>query len=101
MDIENKPSSKSRETLLTISLVLILGGAMLFFLNLVSMGIVFHVISAVLAITVVGFLHYALWGYSMSQQVAGEREEMELRERLEAEDALSDKIRDISRYRRL
>jgi hypothetical protein len=100
MDIDHKPPNKNRETLLTIALVLVLGGAMVFFLNLISLGIFFHVIVAVLAITMVGFLHYALWGYAMSQEVAGEREEMELRERMEAEDAASDKIRDISRYRR-
>jgi hypothetical protein len=102
MDLDNKPTNRSRETLLSVGLIVVLGGAMAFFLNLVSMGILFHVLAAVLAITIVGFVHYAVWGYAMSQEVAAEREELERREQIETEaDEYSDKVRDITRYRRL
>jgi hypothetical protein len=74
---------KGRETLLTFSLVAILGGAFLFFLNLVSLGIFAYVIAAIVGIAAVGFLHYAIWGYALSQQVAGEREEQRLKDLLE------------------
>jgi len=83
MDEKISTGKKGRETLLTLSLVVILGGAFLFFLNLVSLGIFFYVIAAIIGIAVVGFLHYAIWGYALSQQVAGEREEQRLKDLLE------------------
>lgn len=78
-------SNKGRETLLTFSLVAILGGAFLFFLNLVSLGIFAYVVAAVVGIAAIGFLHYAIWGYALSQQVAGEREEQRIKDLLETE----------------
>jgi len=80
-----KSRHKGRETILTLSLVLILGGAFVFFLNLISMGIFFYVIVVVLGIACVGFAHYVLWGYALSEHVAGEREEYKIRESLEAD----------------
>ena len=38
------------------------------------------------AMVAFGYLHYVLWGYAFSQQTAGEREEEELRQRVEAEE---------------
>lgn len=78
--------NKGRETVLTIALTFVMGGAFFFFLNLVSLGVFFYVLAAVFGMTAVGFLHYVLWGYAFSQEVAGEREEEELRRRLEAEE---------------
>ncbi|MCI0376365.1 MAG: hypothetical protein L0215_02035 [Gemmataceae bacterium] len=78
---------KGRETLLTLVLVAILGGAFIFFLNLATMGYAFHVLAALFGIAVVGFMHYVVWGYALSQQVAGEREEERLKEQSEARDA--------------
>src|SRR5712692_1840236 len=85
MDQNNTSGKKGRETLLTFSLVAILGGAFLFFLNLVSLGIFAYVIAAIVGIAAIGFLHYAIWGYALSQQVAGEREEQRLKDLLEAD----------------
>lgn len=82
--MSDKPSSK-RETLLTLLFVIVVGGGVVFFLDLISFGLFTYVIAAVLGITLLGFLHYVLWGYSFSQQVAGEREEEELRRRMESE----------------
>jgi hypothetical protein len=76
---------KGRETFLTILLAVVLGGAFFFFLNLISFGIFYSVLAVVFGITAIGYFHYVLWGYSFSQDVAGEREEQELRERMEAE----------------
>ena len=69
--------TKGRETMLAILLAIALGSAVFFFLNLVSFGIFFYVLAAVVGITAVGFFHYVVWGYAFSQEVAGEREEEE------------------------
>jgi predicted membrane protein len=80
------PPSQRRETFLTVFLALLLGGALLFFLNLLMFGILFYVISAVLAMVLLGYLHYAVWGYALSEETAGEREEELIRQRMEAEE---------------
>jgi hypothetical protein len=85
MNPQAPKATKGRETLLTFSLVAILGGAFLFFLNLVSLGIFAYVVAAIIGIAAVGFLHYAIWGYALSQQVAGEREEQRIKDLLEAD----------------
>src|SRR5579863_9379485 len=85
MNQQAPKATKGNETLLTISLVAILGGAFLFFLNLVSLGIFAYVIAAIIGIAVIGFLHYALWGYALSQQVAGKREEQRMKDLLGAD----------------
>jgi hypothetical protein len=83
--MEPSPRPTGRENLLTIILVLLLGGGFTFFLVMVSLGVFQYVIATVLGITLLGYLHYVLWGYSFSQEVAGEREEEQLREQLEAD----------------
>jgi len=87
------PQSKGRENLLTIVLVLLLGGSFTFFLVVVSLGVFQYVIATVIGITLLGYLHYVLWGYSFSQEVAGEREEAEFRDRMEAEAPPPESIR--------
>jgi hypothetical protein len=83
--MEPNPQPKGRENLLAVVLVLLLGGAFAFFLDMVMLGLFRFVIATVIGITLLGYLHYVLWGYSFSQKVAGEREEEELRERIEAD----------------
>jgi hypothetical protein len=85
MNPQAPKATKGSETLLTFSLVAILGGAFLFFLNLVSLGIFAYVVAAIIGIAAVGFLHYAIWGYALSQQVAGEREEQRIKDLLETD----------------
>jgi hypothetical protein len=67
--------------MLTLILTLLGGVGILFFLVLVSGGFFGYVIAAVLAIALVGYVHYRLWGQSMTQQVSGEREVQEEQER--------------------
>jgi cell division protein FtsW (lipid II flippase) len=85
MDHNNVTQGKGRDTLLSFSLVALLGGAVIFFLNLVSLGIFIYVIVAIVGIAAVGFLHYVVWGYALSQQTAGEREEQRIKDLLEQE----------------
>lgn len=75
----------ARETFVTLSLGAVLVGLLVFFLSVVSMGVFFHVAAAVVAITLVGYLHYVLWGHGLSQEVAGERAIEKLKDELEAE----------------
>ena len=51
-------------------------------------------VGAVAAIGMIGSLHYCLWGQALSQEVADQREEEEVRERLASRDDFThDKIR--------
>ena len=82
MDTDIHPRRKRRETILTLALVVILGGLFLFFMNLISLGIFMWVGAIIIAMGLIGFLHYVLWGQTMTENTAGEREEAELRARL-------------------
>ena len=64
----------SRENTLTIALVLLVGGMMLFFLYLISLGIVGNVIAGGVIFVVIGALHYLVWDRAFSQEVEAERE---------------------------
>jgi hypothetical protein len=73
MEMPAKSPRSSRENFLTFALVAVLGGAFFVFLNLVSFGIFFYVLAAVVGIAALGFLHYVVWGYDLSEEVAEER----------------------------
>ena len=92
----------ARETTLTVTLVVLLGGSIGFFLNLVSLGLFGYVIGAAVVFVGVGYLHYLLWGQAMVQETAGEREEQHLRDQMTAADEDAGAIQDLShrtRYR--
>ena len=75
--------------MLAFMLVALFGGIFSFFLYFVSLGIFLYVFLAVGGIMAVGFLHYVLWGYDMSEQVA---EEMH-RERLKQQQEIDEQMR--------
>ena len=83
--MDNQPSSSGRESFLTIFLVVVFGGAFVYFLNFISLGIFSFVLMVIVGITLIGSNHYVLWGHGLSNEVAGEREELELREGMDAE----------------
>lgn len=83
--METQPTRKSRDTFMSLALGLVLFGVLFFFLNLVSFGLVFQVSAAIVIIVIVGYGHYLLWGHSMSQEVAAEREMEKLKEEMEDE----------------
>jgi hypothetical protein len=62
-----------RETLLTVVLTGLAACAFLFFLILVSGGFFFYVVLACAAVVALGFFHYLVWGYAMTQEVAQEQ----------------------------
>src|SRR5262245_18524013 len=90
---DEPPDGTTRETVLPLVLTAMFGGAFLVFLILVSGGFFFYVVSAVLVIAVFGWLHWVLWGQSLTREVARERQEEERKERRQADVFLSDKIR--------
>ena len=77
-----------RDTWLSFLLVALLGGAVVFFLNLVSLGVFFYVIVAVVGIMAVGFLHYVLWGYSLSEELAEQMQQERLKQQREIDESL-------------
>jgi hypothetical protein len=85
MDQPTPAGKKGHETLLALALLAILGGAFFFFLNFATFGVFSYMIAAVIGIAAIGFLHYAIWGYALSQQVAGEREEQRIKDLLETD----------------
>jgi hypothetical protein len=87
MDQDDKVYGQRRETFLAVILITLLGGGLLLFLVVITGGFFLYVVLAVVAIGVVGYVHYLLWGHAMTQEVAGEREEEEAREHWENENA--------------
>jgi hypothetical protein len=49
-----------------------------------------YVLAVVGGLAAFGFLHYLLWGHSFSEAAAEEREEAELRDRLELDEGPAD-----------
>lgn len=85
----DQPSSRSgRETFLAFMLVALFAGILFFFLYFVSLGIFLYVFIAVVGITAIGFLHYVLWGYDLSEEV---NEEMQ-RERLKQQQEMDQRL---------
>jgi hypothetical protein len=74
-----------REGLLTIMLTGVGVGGFLLFMILVTGGFFFYVLLGVAGIAALGFVNYLLWGRSMMQATAGEREEEEAKARDELE----------------
>ncbi len=87
MDSGNKVRGRGRETFLGFLLVLFMGGGFLLYLIVITGGVFLYVVLAVVIIGIVGYLHYLIWGQALTQEVAGEREEEEARERWQDENA--------------
>jgi high-affinity Fe2+/Pb2+ permease len=99
MEPEPQPPPGQHENMLAVALCTLVGGMFLFFLYLITLGIVGNVLGVGILIVAAGILHYVVWGRSMVAQAAAEREALE---RQEAQAALrkappADAIQDISR----
>jgi hypothetical protein len=86
MQPHDPPPPAPRETLLTIVLTGVGAAAFLFFLILITGGFFFWLTLAVAAVIGLGFFHYVLWGYAMTQEVAEERAQAAQRDALAAEE---------------
>jgi hypothetical protein len=81
MDHNYSPRQQQRHTLLTVFLTVI---ALIFFgfvLIVISNGLILAVVLLGGGMFLLGMLHYVLWGRAFSEEVAGEREEEQLRQR--------------------
>jgi hypothetical protein len=73
MQPHDPPEPARRETLLTVVLTGLVAGGGLLFLIMVSGGFFFYVVLTVSVIIGLGFFHYVLWGYALTQEVADEQ----------------------------
>lgn len=98
MDNEPERQPRSRENMLAISLVMVGGGIILFYLYLITLGIIANIIAGIGLFVMVVALHYFIWGRSLSAEVAAEREAI-LRKEAQEEKAQAPPgaIQDISR----
>jgi hypothetical protein len=100
-DMDKQPNQppRSRENMLAISLVMIGGGIILFYLYLITLGIIANIIAGIGLFVLVGALHYFVWGRSFSAEVAAEREAILRKEKQEeqAKAVPPGAIQDISR----
>jgi hypothetical protein len=80
MNDPNDPVQR-RATFLPMFLAVAGGGFACLLLVLLTGGFFFYFGLVVLGLTGLGLFHYMVWGRAMSEQTAGEREEMELLEK--------------------
>jgi hypothetical protein len=83
---ETPPRQSGRDTFLAFMLLAVLGGMFVFFLNFVTFGLFFYVMAAVFGMATLGFLHYVIWGYDLSEEVAEERQRELLKQQQEIEE---------------
>jgi hypothetical protein len=80
MDQDPKDRSTSRESMLAVALVVLVGGIILFFLYFISFGVVGNVLIGAGIIVVIGAFHYLAWGRALSEEVAAERDALKRKE---------------------
>jgi len=88
MTDDSQPDSgrRGRENLLAVMLTVIVLGVFGVFMIVVTGGLLLQILGVVLVGVAVGWVHYRLWGRTLVQDTAGEREEAELQAKLEGEE---------------
>jgi hypothetical protein len=86
MEPDDPQPARHREMLLSIVLSSMLGFFILVFLVIITGGFIFWLGLIGLAMGGFATLHYYWWGRNLTQEVAGEREEEELRDQARADD---------------
>lgn len=74
-------SQARRSSFLSLLMGAMLAVSAAAFLILLSGGLFFHVVAVIGGMAAVAVFHYLLWGKSLGERTAGEREEMTLNER--------------------
>ncbi len=74
---ESLPPPDHRSSLLTVMLTLIGGSLFLVILFITCGGFIIPIGAIVAGVAVIGVIHYLLWGHSLSEAVADEREQHE------------------------
>jgi hypothetical protein len=84
---------RKRQTFLAVFLGSVFLIGLLFVFTILTGGFLIYILAVVAVVAVVGGLHYLLWGRAMMEGTAGEREELEERERGEDEGEWLDETR--------
>jgi hypothetical protein len=79
MDYDPPSPQSQRQVWLAVLLAVVVTGSFLAFLVTITGGLFIVVLAAAAGIALFGYMHYLLWGRSLSEQVAGERAEEEAR----------------------
>jgi len=74
MDFNEPPPDGHRSSVLTVMLTIIGSCLFLFVLFITCGSFIIHIGAVVAGIAVIGVIHYLLWGHSLSEAVADERE---------------------------
>jgi hypothetical protein len=90
MDDDREHGQSSRDAYMVVLLCIMIGLPIFVFLNVVTNGIFILVFLSAGIIGAMGLVHYFLWGRSMDNQVAGEREEEQARAREEQDEWAND-----------
>jgi hypothetical protein len=98
MHPDNLPSPRDRGTYLGMMLTVLALGFFVLVLIFISGGFFLYVVEITAGIFLVSLVHWAVWGRALSQSVAGEREEEQLRQRAaEPEDWQDEHVHGIRR----
>ncbi len=100
MDHKYSPQQQQRHALLTVFLTVLTLIFLGFVLIVLSNGIILSVLLLGGGMFLFGLFHYVLWGRAFSEQVAGEREEEQLRQRAAEIEAEVDRQQPDTRIRR-
>ena len=84
MEHEPNRPSQGRENMLAVSLVILVGAMILFYLYLITLGIVGNLLAGVGILVLIAAMHYVVWGRSFSAEVAAEREALRRQDELDA-----------------
>jgi hypothetical protein len=86
MDFHDPPPADHRSSLLTVMLTIIGGSLFLLVLFITCGGFIIYIGAVVGGIAVIGLIHYLLWGHSLTEAVAEEREQEEIADPLADDD---------------
>jgi len=98
MNDELDPHRQFRATMMAVTLALFFGGGFILFLVVLTQGAILVVPVALLGLGVFGAFHYFLWGRSMTQETADEREEEQRREQEEVDEWDMPRFRQTRRF---
>jgi hypothetical protein len=86
MDLDDPPQADPRSSLLTVLLTILGGSLFLLVLFITCGGLIIYIGAVVGGIAVIGLIHYLLWGHSMTEAVADEREQEQISDPLAEDD---------------
>ena len=75
MDLDDPQPADPRSSLLTVLLTVMGASLFLVVLFIACSGVIVYVGAVVAGLGVLGLIHYFLWGHSLSEAVADEREQ--------------------------